>query len=402
MTKEKKRIELRELPNCVYMKDNVYVQHILNQFSEHNPVKDIQCVITYTPSMFPYIEISKTSTILVWDEHLFNLFDLYIQIMMSDEKYDDKVRLMQNLSLLMLSHKFDSIPSLSYAFAIIYDYQNRVDMEFGRKNLGYYDGLLQQLKLTDFQLDISVYSRIFVLYHEMRHYSYEKNLQKNNEQARRYLIKIRHQIYSILNPFNMPIYAGDPAHAYVINEINYMIENEDYHVIEEFACDLFACFDLIELLTRDHKRKVADEVKFAYQIASTVSRFLNDSMVFFNLWEDIYSNRKSRIYRNYVDNAFSFYKRDREDITIDQSSVNYHFRNKLLYYCLYHHYNDDQNFVFIHDLFSTNQQMLLVNGQNMIIDGCRTEMLLAVEQENRDNFTPQQCRAEKDKLLHWY
>ena len=41
MTKEKNQNESRELTNYSYMKDNVYVQHVLNQLSNNNPVKDI-------------------------------------------------------------------------------------------------------------------------------------------------------------------------------------------------------------------------------------------------------------------------------------------------------------------------------------------------------------------------
>lgn len=395
--------ELRELSNYTYMKDNFNIQRILNQISGENPIEDMQCIITYATSMFPFIELSKGCTVLVWDEHFFNLFDLYIQICISKEPIDEKVSLLQNLSLLMLSHRFDSIPSLSYAFATMYDTLNETGLSKEQISLGYYDDSLQCLNMTDFQMEVSYFSRIFVMYHEMRHYMYRKNFDYNNKQAIRYLAKVRHQIYKVLNPFNMPIYAGNPAHAYMINEINYMIENNNFCVIEEFFCDLFACFDLVELLHREYKDKISDAVQFTYQIVSTISRFLSDSMTFFDLWEKIYTNRKNGNYKKYVDEAFSFYKRDEEDISIYETNVKYHFRHKLLFYCLYHRYNNDDEYIFIHDdLFPPKQQSLLINGQKSIIDGYRTELLLGIEQVNREKYTQQQCRSEKDKILHWF
>ncbi|GFI48626.1 hypothetical protein IMSAGC019_03963 [Lachnospiraceae bacterium] len=394
--------ELRELSNYTYMKNNVNIQRMLNQFSKENLIGDIRWINTYATSMFPFIELSKESSVLVWDEHFFNLFDLYIQICISEETFDEKVRLLQDFSLLMLSHRFDSIPSLSYAFAMVYDALNTKRMIKGQTSLGYYDDSLQDLKMTNSQLEMSFFSRIFVMYHEMRHYRYRKNLDYNNKQAIQYLTKIRHQIYRTLNPFKMPLFAGHPAHAYMINEINYMIDNNDFHAIEEFACDLFACFDLIKLLLREYKGKKSDEIQFAYQIASTVSMFLSDSMTFFDVWEKIYRNRKNGNYRKYVNNAFSLYERDMEDITIDEVSVKHHFRSRLLFYCLYHHYNNDDEFLIIDNLFPPNQQFLLINGQKLLVDGLHTEILLGIEQANREKYTQQQCRAEKDKILHWY
>ncbi len=402
MAAKKSGDELRELSNYSYMKTNENVQNLLNMIFKETRIHDIQCIFTYTPSMYPYVELSKESAILVWDEHFFNLFDLYIQTVMSEETYDDKVRLLQNLSLLMLSHRFDSIPSLSYAFSIMYDALNKKDEESGKTNFGYYDGSFQEVKMTDQQLEISYFSRLFVMYHEMRHCKYKRNYADNNRHALQYLAKIRHQIYQTLNPFNMPIYVGDPEHAYMIKEINYMIEKQNFRVIEEFMCDLFACIDLVELLLRTYHGNKSDEIRFAYQIASTVSMFLSDSMAFFELWENIYQNKDNGEHKKYVDNAFSFYKRDREDISIDESIVNHHFRSRLLFYCLYHRYTNDDENVFFYNLFSPKQQNLLLNGQKMIIDGFHTDLLLYIERDNRKKFTQQQCRIEKDKILHWY
>lgn len=390
--------ELRELSNYTYMKDNANIQRLLKQFSKQPLIKNMKCVITYTTQIFPFIDELEDSTILVWDEHFFNLFDLYVKICMSEKTENEKLDLLQNLSLLMLSHQFDTKPFLSYAFATIYDSLNNHAMM--NKNLGYYDDSLQQLKMTDFPLELSYFARIFVLYHEMRHHLYKKNKDYNNEQAIKSLTEIRHQIYTTINPFNTHFYIAPPATVLIINEINYLIENNNTHAIEEFFCDLFACYDLIDLLLREYKKGIPEEVQFAFQTTSLVSNFINETMIFFKLWEKIYENRKNGNYVEAINDVFSFYEAE-EDITVNEFTVNQHSRSNLLFYYLYHHYKDNGDTWKLHNIFSIDQQSLLINAQKSIVTDFHTK-LLALEQSNRKTLDVLQCRAQKDKALHWY
>lgn len=403
MSKEKilNEYEVRELPNYTYLKNSANIQRLLKQFSIQSPIKNMKCIITYTTQIFPFIGESGNSSVLIWDEHFFNLFDIYIKICMSEKVWDEKINLLQNLSLLILSHQFDAKPFLSYAFAMMYDSINQYAMLNKHPNLGYYDDSLQQLKMTDFQLELSYFARIFVLNHEMRHYLYKKNKIYNNKQAIKSLLDIRHKIYTTINPFNMPFYLADPTHVLIINEINYLIENNATYAIEEFFCDLYACYDLIDILLKEYKGNISDQVQFAFQTVTLVSNFINEIMAFFKLWEKIYENRKSNNYVEDINNFFSFYE-DGENVSVNELTVNQHFRKNLLFYYLYHRYEKNSDSLELYNIFSAEQQLLLINAQRTIVTDFHTKLLLGLERDNRKTNNVFQCRNKKDKSLHWY
>lgn len=371
-----------QFTNPSYYKDEIRIS-TLEYIRQYCAQYSIELVVIYSTSLYPYILERNNQYYLIWDEHFWNLYDYYLDIYFSKSSKAEVSILSSkcfSLLLIILSHTMEMYPSLSLSFAE--NYQKRGSC------FGFYDNKVQKTKFTGRVNKVSAFSRLFVAFHEVSHFEYNKiDLDAPQKAKQRF-----YQIYHRLEPHDLLDYMFVyPTVQQVLEHIKHVIEINDEVAIEEFFCDLEACRKLLTYFINDNKSaNIVGDADITINIAILLTKYVLNTKQIAIFWSNFYKNCHKFPF------GFQFVHACNQEIKENIRSDQF-LRISLLYltflwYCEYEYK--------IYYLLLDNNKVFDNALQDLLALEFVYEILFR-EKYFFDTNTPWENKKLKNKIFHW-
>lgn len=372
----------RQLTNPIYLEKREMRDLILDGIQRLCLNYQMEFIVIYSSSIYPYYLEKNKKFYLIWDEHFWNLYDCYLDIIFREASHEVETDVLVSkafsLMQIILSHTMEAHPSLSRSFAVNYQKTGAV--------FGFYDDKLSCVPFSDYADKWSIYSRMYAAYHEIAHFEYNKIDPDAKKKAKLKFMQFAQRLQPddpLYNAIALPYIQN------LVYYVNLTIKNNNETAIEELFCDLQACDRLMRILVKDNG-EIKENAEMTICIAMLLNRLIaavNQSTAY---WEIYYKNwRKAEDINQFI----SICNREKPVSVVTEQFL----RVLMLYLAFLWECEKGYEIYFLKALNSQifDKAAFYLHEWNFVYE------TLFFEKKFYEGNTPRENRALKDELLHW-